>query len=90
MEYVEGRDLHGPLDVDEALPIIQQLIDGIEAAHEKNIVHRDLKPAKIKVASDGVVKILDFGLARPTEPVHDPDAAPEHSPTFTIGMTAAA
>jgi serine/threonine protein kinase len=48
MEYVEGQDLHGPLDFDDALPIIRQLIDGIEAAHEKNIVHRDLKPANIK------------------------------------------
>ena len=42
MEYVEGQDLRGPLDFDDALPIIEQLIDGIEAAHEKNIVHRDL------------------------------------------------
>src|SRR5476651_544340 len=41
MEYVEGHDLRGPLDFEEALPIVQQLIDGIEAAHEKNIIHRD-------------------------------------------------
>src|SRR5215472_5198929 len=39
MEYVEGKDLKGPLDFNDALPIIQQLIDGIEAAHEKNIIH---------------------------------------------------
>ena len=45
MEYVEGAGLKGPLDFNDALPIIHQLIDGIEAAHEKNIVHRDLKPA---------------------------------------------
>jgi eukaryotic-like serine/threonine-protein kinase len=49
MEYVEGQDLgaallRGPMDFDDALPIIQQLIDGIEAALEKNIIHRDLKP----------------------------------------------
>src|SRR5262245_5739373 len=44
MECVEGEDLKGPLSFDEALPIIRQLIDGIEAAHEKNIIHRDLKP----------------------------------------------
>src|SRR3970040_1280388 len=67
MEYVEGDDLKGPLDFDDALPIIQQLIDGIEAAHEKNIVHRDLKPANIKITSEGVVKILDFGLAKAME-----------------------
>src|ERR1700694_1726310 len=54
MEYVEGPDLRGPLDFDDALPIIEQLIDGIEAAHEKNIVHRDLKPANIKITPEGV------------------------------------
>src|ERR1700681_2185975 len=53
MEYVEGEDLKGPLDFDDALPIIQQLIDGIEAAQEKNIVHRDLKPANIRITPDG-------------------------------------
>ena len=46
--------------LDEAMPIIQQLIDGIEAAHEKNIVHRDLKPSNIKITLEGMVKILDF------------------------------
>lgn len=88
MEYVEGRDLHGPLDFDQALPFIGQLIDGIEAAHEKNIIHRDLKPANIKITPDGIVKILDFGLARATEPLRDAGAATKDSPTFTIGLTA--
>src|SRR5215469_8183004 len=54
MEYVEGEDLKGPLAFDDALPIIQQLFDGIEAAHEKNIIHRDLKPANIKITPEGV------------------------------------
>lgn len=49
MEYVEGQDLCGPLDFDDAIPIIQQLIDGIEAAHEKNITRRDPKPATSKL-----------------------------------------
>src|SRR5690348_3187821 len=48
LEYVEGQDLAGPLSFDEALPLLRQLIDGIEAAHEKNLIHRDLKPANIK------------------------------------------
>ena len=89
MEYVEGPDLRGPLDFEDALPIIQQIIDGIEAAHEKNIIHRDLKPANIKITPEGVVKILDFGLAKAMEPPPSSDGNPENSPTFTMGATAA-
>src|ERR1700694_2803503 len=89
MEYVEGPDLCGPLGFDDALPIIQQLIDGIEAAHERNIVHRDLKPANIKITPEGVVKILDFGLAKAMEPPPSNDGKPENSPTLTMGATAA-
>jgi serine/threonine protein kinase len=94
MEYVEGQDLgaallRGPMDFNDALPIIQQLIDGIEAAHEKNIVHRDLKPANIKITPEGVVKILDFGLAKAMESPPSNDGHPEISPTFTMGATQA-
>jgi eukaryotic-like serine/threonine-protein kinase len=88
MEYVEGEDLKGPLDFADALPIIRQLIDGIEAAHEKNIVHRDLKPANIKITPDGVVKILDFGLAKATDAAPLSGSNPENSPTVTVGATA--
>jgi serine/threonine protein kinase len=93
MEYVEGPDLGGPLDFDDALPIIQQIIDGIEAAHEKNIIHRDLKPANIKITPEGVVKILDFGLAKALaqegSPPPSSDGNLENSPTLTMGATAA-
>jgi serine/threonine protein kinase len=83
LEYVEGPDLRGPLDFDDALPIVQQLIDGIEAAHEKNIIHRDLKPANIKITPEGVVKILDFGLAKAMEPPPPSGTNPDNSPTLT-------
>jgi serine/threonine protein kinase len=87
LEYVEGENLAGPMSFDEALPIVRQLIDGIEAAHEKNISHRDLKTANIRVTPGGAVKILDFGLAKAAEPESGGD--PANSPTFTMGATQA-
>jgi serine/threonine-protein kinase len=87
LEYVEGENLLGPMSWDEALPIMRQLIDGIEAAHEKNIIHRDLKTANIKITPEGVVKILDFGLAKAAEA--ESGADPGNSPTFTMGATQA-
>ena len=87
MEYVEGETLKGPLQLDEAMPIIRQLIDGIEAAHDRNIVHRDLKPANIKITPEGVVKVLDFGLAKASAP--EPEGNPETSPTLTLEATLA-
>jgi serine/threonine-protein kinase len=69
LELVEGptladRILNGPIPIDEALPFARQIAEALEAAHEQGIVHRDLKPANIKVRDDGVVKVLDFGLAK--------------------------
>ena len=63
MELVEGETLKGPLAFDDALPIVLQLIDGIEAAHEKNIIHRDLKPANVLVNERAQAMVTDFGLA---------------------------
>ena len=73
MELVEGEDLsaiiaRGPIPVAEALPMAKQIAEALEAAHEHGIVHRDLKPANIKVRADGTVKVLDFGLARASDP----------------------
>jgi hypothetical protein len=69
MELVEGEDLsvyiaRGAMPSAEALPIMKQLAEALEAAHEQGIIHRDLKPANIKVRADGTVKVLDFGLAK--------------------------
>src|SRR3954469_11318931 len=73
LELVEGQTLaeklasHRPkgIKLDEALTIARQIVDALDAAHERGIVHRDLKPANIALSPDGVVKLLDFGLAKP-------------------------
>ncbi len=70
MEYVEGRDLsafvkeRGPLPVPEAVDCILQAARGLAYAHSKGVVHRDIKPANLLLDNEGVVKILDMGLAR--------------------------
>ena len=72
LELVEGETLaeriaRGPIPIDETLTIAKQIVEALEAAHERGIVHRDLKPANIKIAPDGKVKVLDFGLAKAFE-----------------------
>jgi serine/threonine-protein kinase len=91
MELVEGETLAerlaaGRLPLGDALPIARQIIDALEAAHDKGIVHRDLKPANIKIAPDGTVKALDFGLAKMAESQGSSPSL-SMSPTLSIQAT---
>ena len=94
LEVVEGEDLaeriaRGPMSLTEALPIAKQIADALEAAHEQGIIHRDLKPANIKVRPDGVVKVLDFGLAKAVNgDLSGPDLSQAASLTLILWLTA--
>jgi serine/threonine-protein kinase len=93
MELVRGETLaerlkRGAIPVDEALAIARPITEGLEAAHERGIIHRDLKPQNVKIAPDGKVKILDFGLAKTSEPeTSAPDLS--SSPTASLAATSA-
>src|SRR6185369_5594200 len=72
MELIAGETLaeriqRGPIPLEEALGIANQIAKALEAAHEQGIVHRDLKPANIKITADDKVKVLDFGLAKASQ-----------------------
>ncbi len=74
-EFIEGRSLRHtlsvrkPLDLDRALDIAVQVLSALSTAHAAGIIHRDIKPENIMLRQDGVVKVLDFGLAKLTRPV---------------------
>jgi serine/threonine protein kinase/Tol biopolymer transport system component len=94
LELVEGptladRLLRGPLPVAQVLPIARQIVDALEAAHDRGIVHRDLKPANIKLKLRGAecdVKVLDFGLAKATAD-DEKGANRSDTPTRSPGAT---
>ncbi|HTS04269.1 MAG TPA: protein kinase [Candidatus Eisenbacteria bacterium] len=86
MEYIDGRpivDCEQPraLPPDEALQLARQIAAALEAAHAKGIIHRDLKPANILATSGGVVKLLDFGLAKQDH------GSLTHDETQSLGIT---
>jgi serine/threonine protein kinase len=92
MELVEGPTLAeriaaGAIPLNETLSIARQIAEAIEAAHEHGVIHRDLKPANIKLRSDGVVKVLDFGLAKLAEAPSVSTASPTMtSPAVMTGV----
>ena len=94
LELVEGETLadridRGPLSVKETLPLVIQIAEGLEAAHENGIIHRDLKPANIKITPEGKIKVLDFGMAKPIETIQSssPTAATKVSGTDPTKVT---
>ncbi len=93
MELVEGEDLarriaRGPIPIEDVWPIARQVAEALEAAHDAGIIHRDLKPGNIMIRRDGVVKVLDFGLAKALGAEGGRAAMdPSNSPTLTAHAT---
>jgi len=70
MEYIEGETLHAlikrkaALSISRKLELMDELAEGLQYAHRAGIVHRDIKPKNVMLNADGVLKVLDFGIAR--------------------------
>ena len=88
LELVDGETLaehiaRGPMPLEQALSVFEQITHGLQAAHDKGIIHRDLKPANVKITPDGHVKILDFGLGKVFEAPEAGQVDLSQSPTLT-------
>src|SRR5215468_9029959 len=89
-EYIEGETLRqrmaaGPISIATALDIGIQLAGALNAAHNAGIVHRDIKPENVMVRPDGLVKILDFGIAKLVE--RSPESGEENPEYDTLNLT---
>jgi serine/threonine-protein kinase len=85
MEYLDGATVQGPLPLDDALRVISEVVDALEAAHGQGILHRDLKPANIMITRAGT-KLLDFGVAKMT--ADSADDATGTMPGSVVGTAA--
>lgn len=85
MELIEGESPKGPLPLETVLDYARQMADALDYAHERAVTHRDLKPGNLKITPEGVLKVLDFGLAKVGQA--RTEAPSEDSPTLTMGLT---
>ena len=91
MEYVRGQTLrawmkaHRPT-TNEVIAIVQQLLEGLQALHERGLVHRDLKPENVMVTPEGTLRILDLGIARRVPLADAPQASGEPPSTLSLGF----
>jgi serine/threonine protein kinase len=92
MEFIQGETLasrlhRGRVATTDALEICRQVAAALEAAHNQGVVHRDVKPANIMISLDGLVKVLDFGVAKMLTPAYDGSKSSEGGPDSVLAGT---